>query len=222
MDGVFPGAVWRPMPFTTRAFPQAPLGWILHVAQMTGSPHDLFAGSVAAGDPKVSTGWVAKDGRCEQYVPVSHIPWSQVAGNGTYLGWETEGDAAEPLTDAQLTTLARIHVWQGTVDAVADAPGVRGIGTHQMGGSAWGGHACPGPIRAGQRAEILRRARTLRAGGTDVPLTDAEVDRIATATRDKILAVTYGTGGDGKPFTLAMLLGEVRVNVLNLVAKLKP
>jgi hypothetical protein len=48
----------------------------------------------------------------------------------------------------------------------------------------------------------------------DVPLTDAEIDAIATRARDKLLAVTYGNQPDGRPFTLAMLLGEVRVNAI--------
>ncbi|MDQ1288861.1 MAG: hypothetical protein QG622_2427 [Actinomycetota bacterium] len=50
--------------------------------------------------------------------------------------------------------------------------------------------------------------------GVDVPLTNAEIDAIATRTRDKILAVTYGNQPDGQPFTLAMLWGEVRVNAI--------
>lgn len=28
-----------------------------------------------------------------------------------------------------------------------------------MGGAAWGGHECPGILRSGQRAEIMRRVR---------------------------------------------------------------
>jgi hypothetical protein len=67
---------------------------------------------------------------------------------------------------------------------------------------------CPGGP-----AYALIRSGELATGG-DVPLTDAEIDAIATRARDKLLAVTYGTGTDGKPFTLAMLLGEVRVNAI--------
>ena len=34
-----------------------------------------------------------------------------------------------------------------------------------MGGAAWGGHTCPGPgPRAGQRYEIISRAKAIRAG----------------------------------------------------------
>lgn len=67
---------------------------------------------------------------------------------------------------------------------------------------------CPG-----DQAYALVRSGVLTTG-VDVPLTDAEIDAIATRTRDRILAVTYGNSPDGKPFTLAMLLGEVRVNAI--------
>jgi hypothetical protein len=67
---------------------------------------------------------------------------------------------------------------------------------------------CPGaPTYA------LIRSGTLTDGGT-VPLTDAEIDAIATRTRDKILSVTYGNQPDGTPFTLGMLWGEVRINAI--------
>jgi hypothetical protein len=68
--------------------------------------------------------------------------------------------------------------------------------------------SCPGAP-----AHALIRSRTLTTGGT-VPLTDAEIDAIATRTRDKLLAVTYGNQPDGGPFTLGMLWGEVRVNAM--------
>lgn len=55
-------------------------------------------------------------------------------------------------------------------------------------------------------------------GDDDVPLTDAEIDAIATRARDKLLAVTYGNQPDGRPFTLALLLGEVRVNAIKAAA----
>lgn len=67
---------------------------------------------------------------------------------------------------------------------------------------------CPG-----DPAYALVRSGELTTG-VDVPLTDAEIDAIATRARDKLLAVTYGTDTSGRPFTLAMLLGEVRVNAI--------
>ncbi|HEY6797729.1 MAG TPA: peptidoglycan recognition family protein [Kineosporiaceae bacterium] len=67
---------------------------------------------------------------------------------------------------------------------------------------------CPG-----EPTYALIRSGVLTAGGT-VPLTDAEIDAIATRTRDKILGVTYGQQEDGRPFTLGMLWGEVRVHAM--------
>jgi N-acetylmuramoyl-L-alanine amidase len=67
---------------------------------------------------------------------------------------------------------------------------------------------CPGA-----ETYALIRSGSLTEGGT-VPLTDAEIDAIATRTRDKLLAVTYGNQADGTPFTLGMLWGEVRMNAL--------
>jgi len=56
-------------------------------------------------------------------------------------------------------------------DLITDTPGGRGIGTHVMGGAAYGGHTCPGPgPRAGQRAAIIARAQALRTPVTPVPL----------------------------------------------------
>jgi len=51
-----------------------------------------------------------------------------------------------------------------------------------------------------------------------VTLTDADIDAIATRTRDRILAVSYGHHPDGRPVTLGMLWGEVRVNAARAAA----
>jgi N-acetylmuramoyl-L-alanine amidase len=67
---------------------------------------------------------------------------------------------------------------------------------------------CPGDA-----AYALVRAGAVTEGD-DVALTDAEIDAIADRTRDKLLAVRYGTGADGGPFTLAMLWGELRVHAI--------
>jgi hypothetical protein len=43
---------------------------------------------------------------------------------------------------------------------IANHPGDRGFIIHSAGGAAWGGHSCPGTIRANERANILEIART--------------------------------------------------------------
>lgn len=185
-DGIFPGATYRPVRFTGKTGPMAadPAGWVLHVAEMNGSPWGVFDRS-RIGRRKVSTGWVAKDGTVEQYVPATQRPWAQGAGNGRYHAWETEGYATEPLTASQVEALAEIHVWHGADDRLAEVPGERGIGTHYMGGAPWGAHSCPGSIRAAQRVAVLSAARSQRLGDV-VPITDADARKIAD-----IVAVRY-------------------------------
>ena len=182
MRGVFPGALWRPVRFhSDTGSMRNPLGWILHVAQMNGSPWQVFDSS-PKGRRKTSTGWVGKDGDIEQYILISAKPWAQGEGNSCYAAWETEGWANEPLTAAQINALAAIHIWQGTADKLALTPGEQGIGTHEMGGSSWGGHACPGPVRSGQRRTILAVVEAMKAGG-NVPLSDSDIRRIAEAVQ---------------------------------------
>jgi len=163
-----PGATWRPVSYRAEAgaFPATPLGWILHVVVGNGSPWGTFE-HAPAGSRRFSTAWVAKDGSSEQYTELTGKPWAQAAGNLTYWAFETEGYPTEPLTDAQIDTLARWHNAIGADDTLASAPGQRGIGTHYMGGSAWGGHTCPDPApgagpRSHQRAAIIDRAKALR------------------------------------------------------------
>lgn len=172
----YPGAIWEPVSYIGQAslMSAGSLGWVEHVVVGNGDPHDLFE-HAPAGNRRFSHLWVAKSGQVRQFQDLRHDSWAQVAGNDSYWSVETEGFPGEPLTDAQLDALARWHIWSGTADAIATTPGQPGIGTHEMGGAAWGGHACPGPIRAAQRTEILRRAAALRTGG-DMP-TPADIAR---------------------------------------------
>ena len=170
-------------------FRARPVGWVLHVTCMTGSPHAVFAGSKSP-NRRFSHLWVGRDGRVEQYAPLTHQSWAQGAGNGTYWSVETDGQPGDPLTDAQLDALTAWHVWCGAADLVASGPGSPGIGTHYMGGQPWGAHSCPDPQgregkgpRSQQRTQIIARARALRAqqGGARVA---AEVDLTVKALQD--------------------------------------
>lgn len=176
----YPAAVQRPVSYAPSAglLDQQPHGWVLHVVVGNGSPWGTFEHATSP-NRRFSHLWVSKTGMVEQYAPLTGKSWAMAAGNPWWWSVETEGMPSEALTDAQLDALAAWHVWCGAVDRIAGpedtqggSPG-RGIVTHQDGGAAWGGHACPGPIRAGQRPEILRRAAALRQGGT-VALTNAE------------------------------------------------
>ena len=147
-------------------FTNKPDGWILHVAEGNGSLFNLFNRDIK-GSRKFSTGWVGKNGRIEIYGSLFREPWAQVAGNSTYWAFETEGFSSEPLTSPQIWSLARIHALLEIAAGrdyshIINSPGAVGVGTHSMGGAAWGGHACPGNIRATQRGEIIRRANLMK------------------------------------------------------------
>lgn len=212
---LYPPAVQRPVSYAPAAglLDQTPRGWVLHVVVGYGSPWGTFE-RAPSGSRRFSHLWVGRDGRVEQYTTLDRKSWAQAAGNPWWWSVETEGLPGEPLTEQQLDALAAWHVWCGAVDRIAGpedttggAPG-RGIVTHEDGGAAWGNHTCPGPIRAGQRAEILRRAALLRGGPTVTP---AEISAVADAVLARLLAYappTGATGSDGKPLTLPWVLAR--------------
>ncbi len=169
---VCPFATFRPISYRAEAgaFTGTPRGWILHVVVGNGSPYGTFA-TAKSPDRRFSTFWVAKSGGIEQYTETGMKSWAQGTGNGMYWSIETEGYPSEALTDAQITSLARLHDWLGAPDRIATTVGDSGIGVHYMGGQAWGGHTCPDPSpgagpRSKQRAVILARAVALRGGST--------------------------------------------------------
>lgn len=173
--GWWPQATKRPVSYSPSAgaFPRPPAGWLLHVVVGNGSPWRIFEQATGKSQ-RFAHLWVAKDGTAEQYAPLSGKAWHAVDGNGAYWGVETEGYPTEPLTSAQLDTLAAWHVYSGTPDVIATAPGQAGIGTHYMGGTAYGGHTCPDPSpgmgpRSRQRAEIIRRAQAIRGDAMPTP-----------------------------------------------------
>jgi hypothetical protein len=114
-----------------------------------------------------------KTGELKQYVPLNRVAWAEVNGNGEWHSVETEGYPAELLTAAQFETFARLLAWGHTNCGwplqVTDSPSGYGVGTHQMGGAAWGGHACPGSLRASQRPALIARANQLLGGSAPTP-----------------------------------------------------
>ncbi|WP_240804204.1 peptidoglycan recognition family protein [Streptomyces sp. A0592] len=135
-------------------------GLVLHVQEGENSLHDRFS------DPAVRSSahfWVSQSGEIEQYVSAHDRAWAQGTGNPSWLSVETSGFASRPLTAQQVDAVARIYAWgmaqHGWPLAPAPTPLGRGLGIHSMGGRAWGGHACPGPLRSAQTGEILTAAR---------------------------------------------------------------
>lgn len=144
-------------------------GVVLHVNESEqGTSVDWFSGDQSVNPESVTpTFQVYKDGSTVQFLPIEWSPWCQIDGNWHYGAVETAGLHTEPLTPAQVHACARImaayHRLLGVPLKLANSPGKRGLGTHAMGGAAWGGHPCPGDARTAQRADILAVARRLVA-----------------------------------------------------------
>lgn len=152
------------------------LGLVLHVQAGNGGLSGWFNNPRAQAS---STWWAGKAGRREQYGnPDTDKFWAQSAGNSTYHSIETEGFPNEPLTPAQIESVAVAFAWghkrYGWPLQLAEKPGQGGLIYHGAGGAAWGGHTgCPGAIRKAQRAQILARAKQI-AGAAPTPTPDGD------------------------------------------------
>jgi len=118
---------------------------------------------------------IAQDGEIWQYGPIGKgwEAWHAVEANKSWYGIEhaDDGNPENPLTQAQMEASAQLlellSRFAGFPLQVTNDVGVKGYATHVMGGSAWNpnGHTCPGPgPRAGQRADIVKRAKLIRHG----------------------------------------------------------
>lgn len=162
--GWMPGVAQKPIGANfSRGGREGQRGLILHVQEGEGS---LFEWSSEPSTRSSAHFWASQAGEIEQYVSVHDRAWTQRAGNAEWVSIETSGFAGKPLTTAQVDAVARVYAWgareHGWPLEVTDSPKGRGLGTHAMGGGAWGGHACPGTARAQQREVIMSRVRTFR------------------------------------------------------------
>lgn len=135
-------------------------GLILHVQEGEGSLFERFSTPAYRSSAHF---WVSQAGEIEQYVSIHDRAWTQRAGNAAWASIETSGFARNPLTGPQVEAVARVYTWgvrvHGWPVEVTDSPEGAGLGTHSMGGAAWGGHACPGTARSAQRAAVMDRVR---------------------------------------------------------------
>ncbi len=214
---ICPFASWRPVQNHSGPM-SAHLGNILHVQEGNGSLAGFFNNPNANAS---STWWCAKDGTLEQYVDSDNRAWAQAAGNDTYNSVETEGFVAEPLTDAQVATLARLYAWghdtYGWPYQEANQPGEAGFGVHYMGGQAWGGHPCPGPTRAGQRPAILAAAQGTPTTGDDMTPDQAKQLNDVWQALTNTDAAKDSTG---KPMAMHWTVGYIWSAIQRVEAKL--
>lgn len=165
---ICPFATW--LPVASHSGPMTEhLGLVVHVQEGMNS----LAGYMAnAANQVSSTFWVSRAGAIEQYVDTGNAPWTQMAGNFSYQSVEVEGFATAAMTAAQVTAVARIYAWLVGEYAYPLATcdhGGRGLTTHAHYPSgepdpAWGGHPCPGALRAPQLPAIVARAAALVGG----------------------------------------------------------
>jgi len=145
-------------------------GLVLHVMQGT------LAGSVSWGKNPASSmsfhfGTRKSDGLVQQLVDTSIAAWTQCNGNGRWISVENEDYSGNPLSDAQIESIARLyargHREYSWPFQIADSPNGRGLGWHGMGGVDWCNHpTCPGEPIKQQRPAILARAEQIVNGGS--------------------------------------------------------
>lgn len=173
--------------------------------------------------------YIRYDGTVEQYRDTAYEADAQGLGNswviGTqrygYVSYETEGMGEGKWTDAQLTSIKALIKWvnetHGSPWQKTPAYHGRGHGYHSQ-FPEWNKdqHACPGTARIQQFNTII--VPWLAEGGKDVPevITDADVDRIATAVVNKAVPRPGNT-----PVALGSQVGGANINSYRALQLLK-
>lgn len=91
--------------------------------------------------------WLSRTGEFDQYVSFADKAWAQAASNPYWISVECAGKDTDDYTPIQIQRLGEFFAWGmrafGWPPEITDSPAGHGIGTHRMGGAAWGGHSCP-------------------------------------------------------------------------------
>lgn len=201
----YPGARWRPIPINhSPGMVLPPRGFIPHVQVGLNPLFGWFSNPTSAVSSHL---WLGKNGDLEQYVSFDMKAWAQGSGNPYWISCECEGYDTEDYTPIQVQRLAEIYRWgmgvYGWPDHLTDSPAGQGLGTHRMGGPAWGGHSCPGDIRAGRRGDILAAAL---AHPTTAPPT--EEDDVMTPEQEARLTKAIAAVPDAMNTLMTMLMRQ--------------
>lgn len=163
----YAGAKWRSVRNYTKNGQEAVNGLVVHIMEGT------FEGTRVWFDNDNSNAsshfGTSRDGQLEQWVDAKDRAWAQASGNRTWLSIENEGKVPQALTAAQLEKVAQVFAWvvrtYKVPYRVAKSPSEKGLGTHRMGGAAWGGHPCPGDAIIAQLQKIVDRAKVINGVG---------------------------------------------------------
>lgn len=195
-------ATWRPVRNHGGARPRGqPSVVVMHHAVATGSLFGVFNGSRQAS----TDFWIARDGRCEQYVDTAMTSWGNGNANANQRGIsvETEGCGApphnEPMTDAMVNTFARLLAWANRTHGIplrkTEDFNTPGFGYHRMrGGFAT---ACPCDVRLRMRDEIIRRASGGAPAPPPTPTAPEVFDMVATEVADNGMLHVFSVSADG-------------------------
>jgi hypothetical protein len=163
------------------------MGGVLHVNDSeAGTSWDFYNSEPPRNPDQVTPNiQVNNDGTGFQMLPLNWEPWTQRDGNGWGFSIECQGIPNEPMPVPMVRTIAHIMYDANKLLQIpfvlTDDVNKPGFGVHYMGGAAWGGHPCPGPLRAAQRVTILNLAKVWNQ---PVP--------IVTTPEDKVHFVTDG------------------------------
>ncbi|MCK9928816.1 N-acetylmuramoyl-L-alanine amidase [Frankia sp. Mgl5] len=201
-------------------------GLIPHVQMGTAPLFGWFSNPAAGVSSHL---WLSTAGDFDQYVEFDNKAWAQAAGNSQWISVECAGTDADNYTAIQVQRLGELFAWGmrvfGWRAQITDRTDGYGLGTHRMGGAAWGGHSCPGDIRANRRGDILAaalgRPATPSPPEDDVPLTDAEINTIADRAAAKMLAALWAQMGDVKPAVRQGDVGDVLAQTYNKAGDLQ-
>jgi hypothetical protein len=190
---ICPFATWLPVPSHSGPMSEH-LGLVIHVQEGMNSLAGFFANTA---NQVSSTFWVSRAGSIEQYVDTDDAAWTQMAGNFAYCAIEVEGYATAAMTDPQVTACARLFAWFAKLYGIPVQTcdhGGRGLTTHAHYPSgepdpSWGGHPCPGALRAPQLPAIVARASVLVTGA-------APATAPLAASRPVVAALTPQEGPD--------------------------
>lgn len=213
MQPRYPAAVWRPLGPQLEPKIGTPRVLIFHtmVGNLTGTDRMFRNGGYAGTESHFGVGgpWEPGDldGVVWQWQPIDRQADAQGDGNAYATSIETAdgGDPDRPWTDKQVTALVRLGVWwcqqTGHPARLVDLPTQAGFGYHSQ-FRAWNAsrHSCPNPARIGQLKTVIipRVASALRLKPpveADMPLTDADVDKVAAAVVSTLLGRSGPTVG---------------------------
>lgn len=224
----FPAATWAPIPEAgNKLYVKTQL--IFHSTGTKASASANRRYFAAEGVQVESTFIVDYDGGCLQLLEAGEKADANVSASRRAISVEVVGTADEPYTPAQVATCIAIGRWavdEHPIPAVAcEAHNRPGIGWHVMFGApgpwtAVRGKQCPGGARIAQVRDLIIPA--VAAGHTiptdpedDMPLSDADVERIAKRTAQHVADGTKVYGTDN----LRRLLERVLVELVALPAK---